>query len=196
MVRRWVLVLVLLLFQASVSFAAPVVANFDDLTGSGAVGSNYQGIDWSAGAWQFYDSTQSPYNPSSGATRIYSDNTFTSPNSFSFLTASIFDGAYVNGNSTAGPVSFTLRLAGVVVATSTSYTPDDSGVGMFLASGYSGLVDTVEVNGQGGYYILDDVSYQTASSVPEIDAASGSLPIAILACLLLLVLDRKKALSR
>ena len=52
------------------SQAAATVIDFDDLVGSGGVPPGYAGFaSW--GGWNYYDSSQPPYNPHSGLTRVY-----------------------------------------------------------------------------------------------------------------------------
>lgn len=147
---------------ASMSFGT--VLDFEDLTGSSTMVDGYGGITWSPGAWNHYDSPQPPYNPGSGVQRIYCMDP---SNSFLFQTASVFDGAFVNGHGAGdgyGDVRFDMYLSNVWVATSASAPLDGSGVGMFLNSGYSGLVDKVVVTGTTDYFIVDDVTF---NSVPE-----------------------------
>lgn len=193
--KRFCLVILALLLLAMSASAVPTVLDFEDLSGSGVLPTNYGGINWSFGSasWEYYGTSQAPYNPSSGSQRIYAGTQSASP-SFSFLTPSVFNGAYVNGDIMGGAISFTLSLGGTVVATSGDYLLDSSGTGMFLSSGYAGMVDLVTVNttGSPGYYILDDISYGSAA-VPEINAAAATLPIAVVCCCLLVILDRRRS---
>lgn len=143
--------------------AATTVVNFDDLSGSGRVATGYGGIDW-GNQWNYYANSQSPYTPSSGAERVYSLGT----RDFSFDSAVVFDGADFAGYGTSygkSLISFNLYYQGSLVAT--SGTLDDSGTPTFLSSGYTGLVDSVHVNGSAGYFVMDDVTYSTAAVVPE-----------------------------
>ena len=143
--------------------AATTVVDFDDLTGSGQVADGYGGITW-GGNWSFYDNAQSPYNPASGAERVYNY----ADRNFSFDAPVVFGGAAFAGYGTAyglSLVSFDLYYQGQLVATSGQL--DDSGTPTFLSSGYNGLVDSVHVNGSGGYFVMDDVTYSTAAAVPE-----------------------------
>ena len=73
-----------------------------------------------------------------------------------------FDGAWFAG-AVGTDVSFRLWLGGVPVATSgllfTSIIPT------FLSSGYGGLVDRVDVNGNTVFWVMDDVTFHGV--VPE-----------------------------
>ena len=141
--------------------AAQTVVGFDDLVGnSTAVPAGYGGINWGPG-WQSYAWEQDPYNANSGAVRIYN---YTNPAYFSFTAATQFNGAYF-----AGPTSisafFTLFLNNTQVHT--SQTLGLTSTPTFLHSGYTGLVDRVQVNSTPGYFVMDDVSYGSATVTPE-----------------------------
>jgi len=147
--------------------ATTTVVNFDDLQGDGQVANGYGGINWQNN-WMYYSDSQDPYNPASGAERIYV-NYSTNQSWFSFDNAVVFDGAAVAGVPTGwgygtGFVSFSLYYQGNLVSTSAQIDPSQTPT--FLSSGYSGLVDSVHVNGSNDYYVLDDVTYSTAA-VPE-----------------------------
>lgn len=135
--------------------ASAVVLDFEDLSGQSAMVDGYGGVaDW--GTWEHYDWEQSPYTAASGSQRIYSP----SDQSFSFAGDVVFNGAFVAGQ--ALPVSFLMYNDGVPVFTSAVLVPSD--VPTFLASGYAGAVDKVEVIGVPANYVLDDVSFD---AVPE-----------------------------
>ena len=147
------------------AFAVPsfaTVINFDDLVGQNLLSPGYAGIaDW--GTWTYYDSVQPPYNPSSGLQRVYNN----SDGDIKFGFQATFQGAFLNGNGDGNgfaPESFTMLLGGQVVAQSADAHLDGSGVGVFLNSGYNGLVDEVIVNGTQDFYIMDDF---TINAVPE-----------------------------
>ena len=139
--------------------ANAVVVTFDDLSGSGVVADGYGGIDW-GGVWEYYDSDQSPYTPASGTQRIYSRQ---DPSPFTFSGGPVvFNGAAFSGIDIAGPISFGLYLNNVLVHTSSSLVA--SSTPTFLSSGYAGLVDSVDVNGN-LYFVMDNVTYNGV--VPE-----------------------------
>jgi hypothetical protein len=151
----------LLALAASAISAQAVVVNFDDLSGYGAVADNYAGfVSW--GDFQHYDDAQSPYNPHSGLTRVYSygDSGIDIGQDVSFV------GAWFAGYTGSTEISLGLFNDGVLVHTSGSIGLSD--VPTFLSSGYAGAVDKVVVNGQPGYYVMDDFEYNRfgVSSVP------------------------------
>jgi hypothetical protein len=141
--------------------AQAVVLTFDDLSGSGQLGT-YGGVDFHQ-LWKYYDTIQANYTPASGMERIYnsdSDDVRHQDAPFSFLSPAVFAGAYVSGYDYV-TVNFLMYYQGNLVATSSSLAP--SMVPTFLSSGYSGTVDEVRVHSVGGdipnYYTLDDVTY-------------------------------------
>lgn len=151
------------------SAASATVLTFDDLSGSGQLADGYQGITWN-GQWTYYDAAQDPYNPASGAERIFNftaDGERPQDAAFSFGSAVVFDGAYFAGVDITN-VNFDLYLGASLVHSSAAYSPNASPA--FLASGYSGLVDKVVVHDTGfdglyDYYVMDDVTFHSA--VPE-----------------------------
>lgn len=144
--------------------AQATVVNFDSLTGSGVLANGYGGINWN-GSWNYYDSLQSPYTAQSGKERIYSTLGLSNPGvAFNFIANSIFQGAFVSGHGFEA-VSFDMYMGGILKATSSVFNP--SAVPTFLASGYNGSVDKIVVHGtSGGFFVLDDVTYASVSTVP------------------------------
>ena len=139
-------------------FASATVLTFDDLTGQSVMVNGYGGFDWTG--WSHYDWAQSPFNPSSGSTRLYNDN-----NNASISSASAFtlEGAYFSGQAA---VSFNMYLGNSLVASSgwltTTSTPT------FLSSSYNGLIDKIVVNSnQPNFFTLDDLTVNSVSAVPE-----------------------------
>lgn len=152
---------------------AQTVLGFDDLSPnvcnndrSGNI-QTYGGVSFGTG-WTCYGDTQSPYTPSSPRNRIYASNPTTLSNassgSFSFGAPVDFLGAWFSG---AASVQFTFFLGAAQVGQSgtlgTTSTP------AFLAAGYAGPVDRVQVDGiaaTGGssvQWVMDDVTF----NVPE-----------------------------
>jgi hypothetical protein len=160
--QRFAFLCLFVTMAAASAKAGTVVVTFDDLTGSGVVADGYGGINWN-GNWTYYGGTQSPYNPESSPNRVY---TFSASASFNFLTPSVFDGAYFSGYQYA-TVTFDLYDGSTLVWTSS--TLDPSSTPTFLASGYSGLVTSVDVvSPDPDYYVMDNVTYQTTTSTtPE-----------------------------
>lgn len=149
------------LLLCAFSFTAPAaVLTFEDLTGSNLLPSNYGGLTWSD-QWSYYDSVQPPYTPASGVERVYNNNG-TPPPRFSFAAPTVFNGASFSGNITA---QFELYLSGNLVATSGSINL--SSTPTFLASGYSGMVDEVRLLVSQGSFVMDDVTFDEKSAVPE-----------------------------
>ena len=165
---RTVISLTLALLAGSSRLAAQTVVTFESL---GAACNNvagnvsvYDGIDFGR-QWGCYRDAQEPYTAKSGTARIYGadESGATSTQRFAFLGTATFLGAWVSGNGQ--PVTFRMWLSGLLVATSSTLTT--SIVPTFLASGYSGAVDQVEVVGQFRRFVLDDITYRNLTTVPE-----------------------------
>jgi hypothetical protein len=145
------------------SAASAAVVNFDDLVGSALVPDGYGGINW-GGAWTYYDSSQSPYNPESNFERVY--DLGSAEGQFTFVTPDqVFNGAWFSGLDTT-TVEFNLYNDGSLVWTSailgTTSTPT------FLSSGYSGAVDVVGVSSNANdFFVMDDVTYGGTTVAPE-----------------------------
>jgi hypothetical protein len=160
MKKSLLLALAVMVF-ASYAMAATTVCTFDTFTGSGVVPDGYCGINWN-GNWNYYDNVQPPYNPSSPPERVYD---FVTTAKLDFLSAQVFDGAYFAGWDFA-PVTFNLYNGATLVWTSATLVP--SSVPTWLASGYSGLVTSVDVlSPTPDFFVMDDVTYSSGSSVPE-----------------------------
>ncbi|MGZ4787771.1 MAG: PEP-CTERM sorting domain-containing protein [Terriglobales bacterium] len=165
---RKVLVLLfgLLVFAALVAHAD--VITFDELPGDGVVPDGYHGVTW-FGEWNYYGEVQPPYNPHSDPNRVYD---FVTDGHFEFGSPVIFDGAWFAGHDFA-TVQFQLYLSGSLVWTSGILAPSD--VPTFLASGYSGLVDTVHVlSPSPDFFIMDDVTFHTGTPEPASLVLLGS----------------------
>ena len=142
--------------------AGATVLTFEDLSGQGMLPSNYGGLTWSDG-WEYYDWSQFPYTPSSGSVRVY-NNGGSAPPRFSFAAPVVFNGAYFAGYDTA---AFEMYLSGSLMATSSTASLGATGVPVWLASGYGGPVDEVRLVVTQGFFVMDDVTFNGGSAVPE-----------------------------
>ncbi len=140
--------------------SAQTVLNFDDLSGSDALPTNYGGLTWDAG-WYYYDGPQDPYNAESAPERLYND---VNDLGFDFPTPTVFNGAYFSGYDFA-TVQFLFFLGGNPVGSSGILAP--SGTPTFLASGFGGLVDRVEIDTPSpDFWVMDDVTFN-GTETPE-----------------------------
>lgn len=168
--------------------ASALVLNFDDLSGTELFTVPYQGFTFAAytgartanctqcsGSWYWSDLNPQPVSfSSSGNTSISTDYNDAVPfefgNSLSISSATpfYFQGAKFTALDDAIPVQFVLKLAGATVGAGLSPTVvlDYQQQPVFVASGYNGLVDEVQVASYHGYFALDDFTYST-SPVPE-----------------------------
>ncbi len=159
--RKFSLLALFVLLVVIAGSATTTVVTFDDLSGDGVVPDGYGGINW-GGLWNYYGEVQPPYNAHSDPNRVYDavpDGTFT------FITPQVFQGAWFAGNAFA-TVTFELFDGNNLVWTSATLAPSD--VPTFLASGYSGLVTSVDVvSPSPDFFIMDDVTYGGGTSTPE-----------------------------
>jgi opacity protein-like surface antigen len=157
---------------ASASAAtAKVIINFDDLTGYDAVPEFYAGVNWQ-GNFVHYDDEQSPYNPSSGNTRIFGvyekfPCCDISGMAFKVGAGSIFNGGFFAGYNRY--VYFQVRNAGALVAISNFLALSDTPT--FLSSDYSGPMDEVTIYAYQGSWVVDDLTFEKlnplSSAAPE-----------------------------
>jgi hypothetical protein len=162
--RKFLLLGLFVLLVAMTASAGTTDVNFDDLVGSGLVPDGYGGINWH-GNWTYYGDPQPPYNPETPPNRVY-DLAQYPGDTFSFVnpTGEVFDGAWFAGYSFA-TVTFELFNGPTLEWTSSTLLP--SATPTFLASGYSGLVTTVEVlSPSPDFFVMDDVTYHTTTT-PE-----------------------------
>lgn len=168
-IRAAVAGLALSLVAGAASAATTIVLNFDDLTGSGLVPSEYQGVIF-GDDFSYYSPPNLPeYPTASGLTAIYTNYEKYEPgrngvSTFRFGDAVRFDGAYFSGHL---GVVYELFRGGERVFISQSQILDD--VATFYASGYGGLVDEVRLYGNSGNWVMDDLTYTTGitAAVPE-----------------------------
>ncbi len=171
---------------AATAFApatASTVITFDDLSGFGTLADGYAGVKWDNN-FSYYDSPQFPYTAESDPERIFSNYSIHTAGLTDSLTfyvgaGSVFDGAYFAGAG-LGTVTITTYLGGLLQSTSTSIVT--TGIPQFLASGYAGSIDEVRFTGDNGFYVADNLTFDTLvpyQAVPE--PASLTLMIAGLA---------------
>jgi hypothetical protein len=153
---------------AGINSAGATMVTFDDLPGDGIVPDGYGGITWN-GVWNYYGEVQSPYTPQSSPNRVYD---FVQSGAMNFAAPVVFNGAYFSGQDYAAEY-FELRLGGTLVWTSGTIMTSD--VSTFLASGYGGLVDQVDVvSTNPDFFTMDDVTYN--GGVPPVPLP-GALPL-------------------
>jgi hypothetical protein len=150
---------------------AQTVQTFEDFTpcdnARGNVGT-YGSVNYN-NQFTCYAFDQPPFTAHSGTNRVYAGNSTVSNTPtgiFDFTGGPVtFDGAWFAG-STDNSVSFNLFLGGLPVWASGVLFPTD--VPSFLSSGYSGMVDRVQVFGTGLNWVMDDVTFNASTStVPE-----------------------------
>lgn len=155
------------------SLASATVLTFDDLGDDGYVPANYGGLDWSGSSWFQYAGEQAPFAAHSGDRRatLGWDGSADS-SAIGFLSASTFAGAWFAGYEGVS-VTIDLYSGGSLVASTATLNLGDSPV--FLASGYSGLVDRLVFRSNDpANFVMDDLTF--ASAVPE--PATGALVLA------------------
>lgn len=162
--------------------ADTLVLNFDDIAEAGPVPAGYGGLDWSAAGWLAFSDVGGQFTAHSGTGQIATDWGIGDAGSLiRFAGDAVFEGAWFSGYEDAN-VSFVLFHQGVQVATSAVLAT--SAVPAFLASGYAGVVDAIEVssNAHGGGFALDDFTF---TPVPEPGAfallAAGLAAVALAA---------------
>jgi hypothetical protein len=163
------------LVALSASMASATVLTFDDLPGYliQPFTSNYQGFQfgnnsYQTNPWFFSSDVSSFYTPHSGSVYIATDVTMARGNVFESTQAItsqidfVFDGAYFSGFD---QVRYDLYKNGSLVFSSAA-SNDLNATPVFVASGYSGAVDSVVVLGSQGYYALDDFTFHSVPDVP------------------------------
>lgn len=151
-------------------FASATVLNFDDIVGAdgyASVPDNYGGLDWSDAGLSVFTGEQAPFTAHSGQGRVTTGWTDGGPSASTirFRAPTVFDGAWFSGYSDSS-VRFDLYSNGLLVASSSALRLSDSPA--FLDAGWDGAIDTVIVSsGFQASYVMDDLSFSSASPVPE-----------------------------
>jgi hypothetical protein len=158
------------LFFLVILAAAPLmgaVLYFDDLPlDLGPVPADYAGLTWH-GDWSHWSGSAGTYEPHSAPNLAFFH---AADSGVTFPTPVTVEGAWFSGPADVATVNFVLFLEGVQVATSATLalTP----MPQYLATGYSGLVDDVQIYSTGlNWWTIDDITYDSAEVVPE--PASG-----------------------
>ena len=168
--------------------ASAEVLSFEDLAGNlKFFTADYHGFrfgnnDVDTNPWFYTNQTSPFYKPKTGTKyvatdfQLYGQAPFEATLPITSDTDFVFNGAWFTGGA---QVRYELFLNGAKVHTSAD-SPELTAIPVYLASGYSGLVDSVVILGTQGYYAMDDFTFNS-SLVPE---ASTS---ALLACGLLVI---------
>ncbi|MEZ6014776.1 MAG: hypothetical protein R3F49_06670 [Planctomycetota bacterium] len=133
--------------------AQTVVLDFEDRpSGLTPVPAGYGGVaSW--GSWASYRGPNPNYPPASGTHNVYSVG---GQQSIVFGQDVVFEGANV---VSALPFSWQMFYQGQVVATSAVLTPNTGGPAVWLASGYTGLVDSLRYVSSVNVHGVDDFTY-------------------------------------
>jgi hypothetical protein len=165
--------------SVSLAFGVPVasaaVLDFDDLNGFAFFTAPYKGFVFgdianNLSAWIYDNKNAPPLNAQSQPTHVGTNfqqatpgNKFEDSQPITNPVDFRFDGAFFSGYDDV-QVKFKLSLNGNVVYTSPAPSAFLSATPTFVASGYSGFVDSVVIVSEQGYYAMDDFIY---NPIPE-----------------------------
>jgi hypothetical protein len=139
---------------------------FPDSFSTAAFDGSYGGIDWGTGLWQHYAPYPEGWYLPNGVNAIYGAYPAQpNPVSFSFEDGGrVFEGASFNG-AVSQTLQYLLYSGDTLVHTSAEFELTALDPMSFYESGYSGVVDRVEIHSEvPSYWIMDDVTF---SAVPE-----------------------------
>ncbi len=170
---RFFSLLVALVSLAMPQLAKATVIDFEDLSGSGSLSSNYAGLGWTN--WAYYDSSQSPYNPSSGVERAYIPGESNAYINFGGQVTlnSLWMAGYNLGQTIAGYNNGSL-------VNSFTLGNDSSTFGSTFSLNWS--IDELQFIGgyNNRFLIIDDLSYNgNAQGVPDTGATVAFLGMAL-----------------
>ncbi|EHR72209.1 PEP-CTERM putative exosortase interaction domain-containing protein [Burkholderiales bacterium JOSHI_001] len=159
---------------AAVPAAKADVLSFDDLSGLQFFTADYRGFRFGSNniddtPWFHTDQANLPAGPKSGNTylatdfRLFGGHAFEAAQAITSAQAFGFDGAWFSGQEA---VRYQLFRNGKLVFTSANSAALGP-VPQFVASGYTGLVDSVVVLGTQGFYGLDDFTFTPAVPEPQ-----------------------------
>lgn len=160
--------LALSLGASAAAAATTIVLNFDDLTGTGLVPTEYGGVIF-GDDFSHYDTPATGFPPASGLTTVYANYQKYRPGleatlSFRFNELVRFDGAFFAGRT---HVAYDFYRDGAKVGSAGHFNLGDHAA--YYASGYDGLIDEVRLSGNAGNWVMDDLTYTTGvtTAVPE-----------------------------
>ncbi len=174
------LTLGLCLSFASAASAQQMVLDFEDRTGFVPLPAGYGGVaSW--GSWAASDAADPNYPAFSGIVKALSVGP---PSPIMFGQDVIFEGAYVVSGL---PFSWELSYQGAVVHTSTVLSPNTGGPAVWLPSGYTGPVDSMQYVSSVNIHGVDLFTYTPVGSGPGVpfcdpmDVNSTGMPTTIAA---------------
>jgi hypothetical protein len=157
------------LLMSSPGHAARVLVDFEDLIGTGLLADGYGGISWDEN-FSFYDqATAPPFSARSGTRAAFFNYDKAAVGSryslsFNFDQPVQFEGAWFSGRDTPVSLSFFREgeLVGEKLGQATISAPS-------YLSGFVGPVDQVRITAFSGFWIMDDLAYNTdlQAAVPE-----------------------------
>ncbi len=149
--------------------AASVVVDFEDLQGTGVLADGYGGIQWN-GNFSYYDQATPPFEARSGTVAGFPNYANLPPATvgelgFDFLAPVMFESIWFAGRN--APLTLSFFRGGTLLGSRSALAPD---TGPMRADGWNAPIDRVTITGRSGFWVMDDVSYNTSivtSAVPE-----------------------------
>jgi hypothetical protein len=154
--------------------AKATTLTFDDLHGAGAMPAGYAGLTWDP-QWNYYDAPQPPYNPSSGATRLYTHNF---GGWIKFGSDVTFNGSWVASSNAGQQMYWEGYQDGVKLFESIHLA---GGAQQYINVNWAGVDEVRFVSTAYDFFIIDDLSFTT--SVP--DSAPTALLFGLAGCIVI-----------